>query len=1068
MRFGILGPLLVHDGEAALSVPAGRQRVLLAALLVRAGQAVRPVTLADIVWDGSPPPGAIDTLRTHVMRLRRTLGPGAGTRLITRYPGYLIDAGEDEVDLLRFSRLCRDGGAAARAGSWLEAAQILTEALALWRGPVLADVASQLLQHDQVPRLDQLRFQAQERRIDADLHLGRHADLIPELHALAAEHPLRERFHAQLMLALYRCGLPAEALAAYRSARAALIEELGTEPGSELRELHQQILTADPALAMPEPDGSAAGDSSLIPRQLPRPVPQFVGRDQELAALTQSLEQAAHAASAAVVISAIGGTAGVGKTALAVHWAHHVADRFPDGQLHVNLRGYDPDQPVTAAEALAGFLRALGVKGQDIPAEKDERAACYRSLLAGRRMLVVLDNAGSAEQVRPLLPGTRSCMAIVTSRDALAGLVARDGGTRLDLDLLPSADAVLLLRALIGERADADPDATAKLAALCCRLPLALRVAAELAVAQPAVALVDLVEELTDQQRRLDLLDADGDPCTAVRAVFSWSYRNLDPDVAHVFRLAGLHPGPDLEPYAASAFAATTVQHAREVLGVLARSNLIYRTGPGRYGMHDLLRAYARELAAVHDGENGQRTSLTRLFDHYLQTAAMAMDILYPGERLSRPRIDPSAAPTPLLTDAAAAQSWLDDERATFVAVTVHAAERGWPDHATRLAAILFRYLNLGCHHPEATTIYTHAATAAGLSGDRAAEAAALTSLGTIDRTEARYEQAGDRHRQAQEMFREAGDRDGQARALGNLGLAYTDQGRFQEAARAYRQALNIFRQTGGLSGEVRTLCNLGIVEERLGRYQQAARRQKQSLTIAREIGARDTEYLAMLNLGIVRLRQGRYTKATDDLRRALALFRENGYRAYESVALARIGDACLQQGSPQDGTSYLQEALALSREIGDRSGEADALNSLGDVLIAARQPDDARTRYTAALGLAEPIGDKYQQARAHSGLGHAYHAAGERDQARSYWQRALSLFSELGCPEADQVRAHLTGLCPSPTSHVRTWPSKRFGSSFIPDDTTSAEQRTPASGSATTTVPLSRSPMMSDDPRRQ
>jgi DNA-binding SARP family transcriptional activator len=351
MRFGILGPLLVDDGDALIDVPPARQRVLLAGLLVHAGQAVSAETLAEVVWDGSPPPGAVNTVRTHVMRLRRALGPRAGKRLVTRYPGYLVQAGEDELDLLRFGRLCRDGSAAVRAGSWPEASRVLAEALELWRGPALADVPSQLLQRDEVRRLDELRLQALEWRIDADLHLGRHADLIGELDVLAAAHPLRERFAAQLMLALYRCGRQGEALAVYQLARQVLIQELGAEPGSELRELHQQILTADPALQVPDggqaPDGAARRLPAApdVPRQLPGPVPQFTGRDAEIAALTSLLEQA--------------------------------ANQFPDGQLYVNLRGYDPGQPVTATDALAGFLRALGVQGQDIPSEE------IRAQLAG-------------------------------------------------------------------------------------------------------------------------------------------------------------------------------------------------------------------------------------------------------------------------------------------------------------------------------------------------------------------------------------------------------------------------------------------------------------------------------------------------------------------------------------------------------------------------------------------------------------------------------------------------------------------------------------------------------------
>ena len=341
---------------------------------------------------------------------------------------------------------------------------MLTEGQGLWRGEPLADVRSEVLRRDQVPELEELRLQAVEWRVDAGLQLGRHGELVPELRSLVARYPLRERFGGQLMLALVRCGRPAEALEAYQFAREVLAEELGTEPGAGLQELHLQILAGDSHWPCLSPRRWRGDRPAVVPRELPAPVAGFIGRGEELTALTELLDRSAEQAPAAVVISAIGGTAGVGKTALAVQWAHRAAERFPDGQLYVNLRGYDPDRPMPAADALAAFLRALGVPGQEIPPEEDERAARYRSLLAGRRTLIVLDNAGSVEQVRPLLPGNPACAVVVTSRDSMAGLVARDGATRLELDLLPPAEAVGLLRALIGRRVDADPAAAAALA----------------------------------------------------------------------------------------------------------------------------------------------------------------------------------------------------------------------------------------------------------------------------------------------------------------------------------------------------------------------------------------------------------------------------------------------------------------------------------------------------------------------------------------------------------------------------------------------------------------------------
>ncbi len=564
-EFWLLGPLMVRRGGAAVPVARGKQRAVLAALLLNANQVVSVDELAE-----------------------------------TQPRGYCIRVAAGELDVSRCETLLEAARAAARDGAWDAAADRARAALGLWRGRPLADVESDLLAAREVPRLEELRLHAYEMRIDADLHLGRTGEVIAELRQLVASHPLRERLHAQLMLALYRDGRQAEALAAYSSARQILVGELGAEPGSELQEVHQRILAGDPALAGPDqvPVPSGAG----VPRELPAGVRHFTGRARELAALTRLLNAADEQAPGMVVISAIGGTAGVGKTALAVHWAHLVAGQFSDGQLYVNLRGYDPDQPMPVAEALAGFLRALGVASQDIPAEVAEQAARYRSLLAERRMLVVLDNASSEEQVRPLLPASRSSAVVVTSRDALTGLVARDGAQRLDLELLPAADAVDLLRALIGPRVDADPAAAAALAEQCSRLPLALRVVAELATARADLPLDALRDELADHQRRLELMDAGGDPRTGVRAVFSCGTAEV-----------------------------------RGHLEALVRAHLVRGAGPGRYGLHDLLRAYARALAADKDGGREHQAALTRLFDYYLGAAAAAMDLLFPAERHRRP-----------------------------------------------------------------------------------------------------------------------------------------------------------------------------------------------------------------------------------------------------------------------------------------------------------------------------------------------------------------------------------------------------------------------------------------------
>jgi DNA-binding SARP family transcriptional activator len=1009
MWLAVLGPLLVHDGDTPVDVPRGRLRVLLAALLLQAGTPVAADALADVVWDGSPPSGGAVTLRSHVLRLRRVLGPRAGARLVTRHPGYLLQAGEDEVDVLRFRCLCQDGGAALREGAWARADVLLGGALALWRGAPLADVPSEQLLREEVPGLEELRLQAEEWRADAALHLGRHDELVARLQSLAAAHPLRERFHAQLMTALYRCGRQAEALAAYQHVRHMLIGELGTEPGPELQQLHQQVLSADPALAGPEPALPASGAArSVIPRELPPGPPHFTGRTRELAVLTGLLDRSGQDTPGTLVISAIGGTAGVGKTALAVHWAHQAAGRFPDGQLYVNLRGYDPDQPMPATDALAGFLRSLGVHGQDIPPEADQRTARYRSLLAGKQMLVMLDNAGSADQVRPLLPGTATCAVVVTSRDALAGLVARDGATRVDLDALPLQEAVALLRMLIGARADAEPAQAAKLADRCCRLPLALRVAAELAASRPAMPLAGLAGELADLRTRLDLLAAGGDPHTQVRAVFSWSCRHLDTDAARTFRLLGLHPGPDVDPYAAAALTDVTVAQARRVLDVLAHAHLVQPASPGRYGMHDLLRGYARELATTLDAEEGSHAALTRLFDHYLYTAAAAMDTLIPAERHRRPHIPRPATAVPSLADPATAREWLDRERAVLVAVAGHTATHGWPGHATRLAATLSSYFYSGGHSPEAITIFRSALGAARRNGDRIAEATALIDIGIIDGDLGRFQQAGAHFRRALTLFREAGDRTGEARVLVNMGLDEMRMDRYDQAARHQQEAVAIFRDIGERLGEARALGNLGSARRHQGRYEEAASYYQQSLDLSREISDREGEAWALARLGIVDVRLGRYQHAAGYLRQALAMFHEMGDTGSEAECLVRLGEVYLRLGRHEQAAENLRQALTVFREIGNPVMEADALNGLGEVLFQTDDADLGRAHHATALRLASEAGVPLEQARAHSGLARACQADGDSLQARHHWQEALTRYGAIGAPEADEIRAQL------------------------------------------------------------
>ncbi len=727
--------------------------------------------------------------------------------------------------------------------------------------------------------------------------------------------------------------------------------------------------------------------SRPAPRQLPADVFSFTGRGDELARLDAMLEDPP----TAMVISAVAGTAGVGKTALAVHWAHRVAGRFPDGQLYVNLRGYDPEQPMATGDALARLLAALGVPGDDIPLDIEDRAARYRTELADRRMLVVLDNAATEGQVRPLLPGSPSCTVIVTSRDSLSGLVARDGARRVDLDLLPLPDAAALLRQLIGARADAEPEAVAELARLCARLPLALRVAAERAVSHPSLTLAELTAQLADHRQRLALMDAR----VAVTEVFSWSVQHLPPAAAHTFRLLGLHPGPDLDRGAAAALAGTD---APAHLDVLARAHLVHPTAPGRYGMHDLLRAYANQLSKVDDG------ALERLLEFYLSTARAAMGVLH-ADTSGEPTFDPESA-----------RAWLDTERANLVAVAAHAIPAGRPEYAIELAAVLARYFD-GGHYIDGLAVHTHAYRAARLTGDAGRQGRALVDLGCTHMRLSQYEPAAGSLREALALLQRAGDHAGQAHALTSLGKLERRRGRQGPAARYLRRALTLARQAADRTGQARTLLDLGTVEVQRGRYPAALAHLQQALVLVTEVGSRLGQAGVLANLGQVEQRLGRHEAAAEHLHRSLAMFRELGHRQAEADVLEGLGSAQLRLGRPGQASGHFTGALGITREIGDRHGESMALNGLGDAARAAGRPAESVAHHAEALTIADAIGARDSQARAHAGLGQAHSALGDLAAACRHFEHALAGYTELqSAAEAHTVRAQLDALRRKPS----------------------------------------------------
>jgi tetratricopeptide (TPR) repeat protein len=683
----------------------------------------------------------------------------------------------------------------------------------------------------------------------------------------------------------------------------------------------------DPATGADGPGGvvgihTIGGMSAVpVPRELPADVAAFTGRAAELAELDQILlgghaDQAGDAKPAAAVISAVSGTAGVGKTALAIHWAHHAAAKFPGGQLYVNLRGYDPGQPVSAASALAGFLRALGVPGPDIPAEQTERAARYRSLLAGKQMLVVLDNASTVEQVRPLLPGTPGCAVLVTSRDSLAGLVARDGATRLDLDLLPLADAVALLAELTGARVAAEPDAAVTLARQCARLPLALRVAAELAAARPHVTLASLVTELAGQQRRLDLLHAAGDLATSVRAVFSWSYRQLTDQAARMFRLAGIYPCPDITAPAAASLTATAEADAGALLGELARAHLIAEHVPGRYALHDLLRAYAFEQAHHTDSQADRDAAIGRVLDHYLHTAARAAPLLTLGKEpvaLAPPR--PGAA-AGQIADRRQALAWFEAEHQILLAAVTLAAGSGFDSHAWQLPWAMASFLQVRGHWQENATTQRTALAAATRLGDAAAQAISCRLLAMACTNLGDHDQALGHYADSLTLYQRLGNRHGEAKTHHNLGSLAARQGRYADALGHAEQALRLYQATSDKANEAAALNAVGWYHGMLGDYQQARAFCRQAVILCAETGYCWAEGNAWDSLGYAEHHLGNLAEAAACYQRALSLCREAGDRFYEADILTHLGDTRHAAGEPAQAREAWQQALAILDDI--------------------------------------------------------------------------------------------------------------------------------------------------------
>ena len=918
-EYRILGPIEVLRSGRPVPLAAPRQRALLAALLLEANRVVSVDRLTELLWGESPPAQARNTIQSLVLRLRRALtatGPtGGGEVLVTRRPGYLLRVAPGQLDLARFERLYASGRAALADGTPGAAARLLREALALWRGEPLADVAGVGLSEVEAPRLRELHLQALERRIEADLQLGHHGDLIAELPALIAEHPLRERLYGQLMLALYKAGRQAEALEVFHALRGRLVDEIGVDPGAELRGIHQAILRGE--VDHPPPALVAAPAPHRPPAQLPLDVLGFAGRGSELAQLDTILAEAGKQAAAAL-ISALSGTAGVGKTALAVHWAHRVREKFPDGQLYVNLRGFDPGGSVMSpAEAVRGFLDAFAVAPQRIPDSFDAQAALYRSLLAGKRVLVLLDNARDAEQVRPLLPGAPGCVALVTSRSHLSGLVATVGARSVTLGLLSLDESREMLGNRLGvHRVAAEPAATEEIIARSARLPLALAIVAARATTHPGFTLATLAAELHRARTFLDAF-AGEDPVTNVRAVFSWSYHTLSPAAARLFRLLGLHPGPDVGMAAAASLAGLPPERVRPALAELTRAHLLTEHAPDRFAFHDLLRAYATELTNTRDTDDERRVAANRVLDHYLHSAHGANRLLL------HPHLEPIAV-TPAhagvtpeeLADHRAALAWFTVEYPVLLAAIRQAGAAGFDTHCWQLAWTLIPFLNRR-----------------GLWQVQAA-----TQQAALDAARRRTDLAG------------------QAQSHRGLGGAYIQLARHDDANTEFLQALDLFRRLADPNGQASAHFGLGALCGRRGRHRDALGHAQHALDLHRSAGHRAGQASALNTIGWYHAQLGDHRQALAHCQQALSLHSEVGDRHGEAITWDSLGYAHHQLGDHQQAITCYEQAVDLLRELDDRYTQADTLTHLGDAHRAAGDLDAARTAWHEALALLDGL----------------------------------------------------------------------------------------------------------------
>jgi DNA-binding SARP family transcriptional activator len=957
MQFRMLGPLEVQVDGSWSGINAAKWRTVLAVLLLQPGQVVSTDRLITEVWPDETPARATNLISVYVHRLRRLIGDPEGKVLTTRAPGYQLLVDPEDIDAGRFAQLTAEGRRVLSMGDFEQASAMLGEALGLWQGSrALADVPPSALVSAEASRLEESRVEAFQLRIQADLGCGRHAQVVGQLHRLLADYPLREELWALLMRALYTSGRQAEALEAYAQAREVIADELGVDPSAELQQLYERILRAEPPGPSPsptpvpadspfaspvsaapvepaaagqaaeppgEPASHAAGPGPPLPRvaQLPADIPDFTGRSDHLQSLRDLLSGPRRPDSpGAVVVAAVIGAGGLGKTTLAVHAAHLLRTHYPDGQLYARLQGA-AQNPADPGDVLARFLRDLGTEPARIPADPEERAALYRSVLTDRQVLIVLDDARDAAHVRPLLPGSASCSVLVTTRSRMPDLA---GSQFIDLDVLERDEAWRMFAGIIGEsRAKAEPEATGEVLTACAGLPLAIRIAGARLAARSNWTVRTIATRLSDERRRLDWLQT-GD--LAVRACFEVSFSSLPApdadgvDPAHAFRLLGLWQGSSLGLPGAAALLGQPEASTADALEVLIDAQLLQSPAADRYRFHDLLRAYAADRAGTEETAGARGDALRRVLTWYLHTVDAVAHMVSP-HRYQFPLAPPEPGSAPLtFRTLDEALNWCEVERTNLVAATRQAAASGLYTLAWQLPVAAFGFFNRRTYW--------------------------------VDWVET--------HQIALASVRQLGDLSGEALVLNNLGMAYVRR-RMPEAAGYFEQALAIRTQIGDQPGEAQTSANLADAYRLLERYDEALDLLKRVLEISRQAANPYSEGVVLNNLGETYLAMGQIGEAVGSLEHAREIFRDIKEIRGEGYALNNLGEAYLAQDRTADAVQVLERARDLRHSSGDRLDEAQTLRDLVRAHLAAHRADQASQYLRQAVGIFEDLGDETQ-----------------------------------------------------------------------------------------------------------